>query len=279
MPQSNTRAPSTPVAAHPLGSCVVAAHGGRALPCLCPLVPTARSSPASRGHPAVPPAPSGGCWDVLPGHLQGVDLLSLPTNSGVPVSPWQREVAWDAHAVSGRAGRPRASYSQEPPGDSGLCRVLPDATGSRARDAGTGENVMTSCQAPTPATGGWEMPISLSPRWLLPAKSLRANTCSATWLRGKGLPAEPGLGSRPRTASLSGRAGTRQWPALLGSKPSHSRCWCRSAEPRDRREHGVGWGLPPGEPGRSGVLPDGAVVSFGGWTPSSASAHCHPPHG
>lgn len=108
------------------------------LPCPRPLAPTARSSPASRGRPTVPRPPAGaaGTFSQV---TCAVVLPSLPTNSDVPVSPWQREVAWDAHTMSGGAGRHRAGHSQEPPGDSGLCRVLPDATGSRARDTGTGE--------------------------------------------------------------------------------------------------------------------------------------------
>lgn len=99
----------------------------------CSLVPC---QPGASRCP-LPPAGAAGTFSQV---TCAVVLPSLPTNSDVPVSPWQREVAWDAHTMSrGAAGRHRAGHSQEPPGDSGLCRVLPDATGSRARDTGTGE--------------------------------------------------------------------------------------------------------------------------------------------
>lgn len=126
----------------PPGSCAVAAHSGCALPSPPLPAPTGAHCslvPCQPGASRCPLAPAGaaGTFSQV---TCAVVLPSLPTNSDVPVSPWQREVAWDAHTMSrGAAGRHRAGHSQEPPGDSGLCRVLPDATGSRARDTGTGE--------------------------------------------------------------------------------------------------------------------------------------------
>lgn len=129
-PQSNTQAPSTLLAARPMGSCAVAAHGGRALPCPCPAGAHCSLVPCQLGASCCPPRSPA---------ADGPAITAHELDSGVLASPWQWEVAWDAHTMSGRAGRHRASHSQELLRDSGLCKVLPDATGSRARDAGTGE--------------------------------------------------------------------------------------------------------------------------------------------
>lgn len=144
VPQSSTQAPSTPLVARPPGELC----GGSTRRTCPPLPSPPLPAPAGAHCSLVPCQPGASRCPLAPVGAAGtfsqvtcaVVLPSLPTNSDVPASPWQREVAWDAHTMSrGAAGRHRAGHSQEPPGDSGLCRVLPDATGSRARDTGTGE--------------------------------------------------------------------------------------------------------------------------------------------
>lgn len=217
----------------PPGGCTVAAHGGHAFPCPCPT-----GAHCQPGASCCPLAPVGAAGTFSQGTRSGRPCRHCP-RLGRPSAPL---------AAGGGLGRPRheregrRAQSRPRPGTAGrqwpLCRALPDATGSRARDAGTGEGCrdLPSVRARLQVGGRRQLASPLggcfqpSPCGQTPAVPPGSgggdSPLSQAWAPVPGLPAsreelEPG-GGQPFSGLHTATAGAG----------------CCSAEARDRREHG-----------------------------------------